>query len=144
MGFAQDITRFIEKTQLRADQVLRKTGLDAWASIMRRSPVDTGRFRANWRIALNRQVEASSPLLGELQAEGGAAMSPEERARAESTLAVARFGDSIHITNNLAYAGPLEDGHSQQAPSGMVAVTLIELQANFARANAALGIDPGE
>jgi hypothetical protein len=35
-------------------------------------------------------------------------------------------GHTIYIVNNLPYANALENGHSKQAPSGMVKVTLQE------------------
>jgi len=34
--------------------------------------------------------------------------------------------ESIFIVNNLVYIIPLEHGHSQQAPAGMVGVTIAE------------------
>ena len=44
----------------------------------------------------------------------------------ESELAGAAIGDAIYITNNLPYAQVLENGHSQQAPTGMLAITVAE------------------
>jgi len=35
----------------------------------------------------------------------------------------------IYLTNNLPYAQRLEEGYSQQAPAGMVALTIQEFQA---------------
>ena len=37
----------------------------------------------------------------------------------------------IFITNNLPYINALENGHSDQAPSGMLAVTLNEVEAGI-------------
>lgn len=36
------------------------------------------------------------------------------------------LGQRLFITNNLPYAKPIEDGHSKQAPQGMVKVTVSE------------------
>ena len=41
--------------------------------------------------------------------------------------------DVIWIQNNAPYGPALEDGHSGQAPSGMVAVTFAELEVMFAK-----------
>jgi len=38
---------------------------------------------------------------------------------------------AIYITNNLDYISELEDGSSRQSPSGMVAVTMLELEAGI-------------
>ena len=77
--------------------------------IVERTPVDTGRARANWFVA-------------------------EGAPRIETTTAttpVARpplTGDSvIYITNSLPYIVPLEYGHSGQAPNGMVRIALAEV-----------------
>lgn len=37
----------------------------------------------------------------------------------------------VYLANNVEYAAALEGGHSQQAPQGVVAVTVAELQAFF-------------
>ena len=37
-----------------------------------------------------------------------------------------RLGEKLYITNNLPYAKRIEDGYSQQAPAGMVKVTIAE------------------
>jgi len=36
------------------------------------------------------------------------------------------LGKKTYISNNLPYAIPIEDGHSKQAPTGMVKVTVAE------------------
>jgi hypothetical protein len=39
-----------------------------------------------------------------------------------------KAGDTAYITNSLPYAIPLEFGHSQQAPGGMVRITVARFQ----------------
>ena len=136
MSFAADISSFVERTGLRADQVLRKVGLDGYGGLQRRSPVDTGRFRANWRISIDQTDLTTTE--DDSSGEAGSPPTSDELAVATSTLEKARFGQSIHLSNNLPYAGPLENGHSQQAPNGIVSQTLLELQANLERALAGL------
>jgi hypothetical protein len=47
-------------------------------------------------------------------------------------LEVFRVGQStIYFTNNLPYAQALENGHSNQAPGGMVGLTALMLRAVF-------------
>jgi len=82
---------------------LKQVSFDWFSRIMQRNPVDTGRSRAAWRI--NKAT-----------------------------------GNSYHINNNIKYIRVLEyggirgngskitgDGHSTQAPNGIVRVTLKEL-----------------
>ena len=47
---------------------------------------------------------------------------------AEQTASGSQLGDDIWISNNLPYIEALEEGHSQQAPHGMVALSLAEAE----------------
>jgi hypothetical protein len=46
--------------------------------------------------------------------------------RATAASAGFKAGDTIYLTNNLPYIRRLEEGYSQQAPAGMVALTVQE------------------
>ena len=102
----------------------RSLGLEALKRIVQRSPVDTGRFRANW------QLTTRAPATGEVEgafdgsATGGASVVQQQAA----VVAGVQPGESVYLANNLPYAGALEDGHSSQAPEGMVALTVQELR----------------
>lgn len=80
-----------------------------------------GRFRGNWVVSIgspsNATTEAVDPQGQRVLAEGGAVISN------------AKWGAVIYVMNNLPYAVPLEYGHSQQAPAGMVRVTAAEFSA---------------
>lgn len=67
-----------------------------------------GRARANWLVGVG-----SAPS-GEVD-KGHDAMSA-----GEAVIATATGGSDIHITNNVPYIVPLNDGHSHQAPAGFV------------------------
>lgn len=121
VAFTSDITKFIAKTKLSADVVLRKVGLDCYRGVLGRSPVKTGRFRANNRLAVNApNLQANDETLP-----------TGESAAAVETIGQAKFGDTIYITNNLPYASAIEHGipgikysdgrkaHSPQAPTGV-------------------------
>jgi len=144
VSFVQDITKFVEKTGLRADFVLRKLGFDGYRGVLFRSPVGNpdlwerkppkgsgyvgGRFRGNWRIALNKADLTITPDRS-AAAQTGAEPTSGEEARAFAEIANARFGDSIHITQSLPYAKPIEyDKHSSQAPDGVLNPTFEELK----------------
>lgn len=136
MSFSANISTWIAKTRLSRDTVVRKLALDAFAGILRRSPVDTGRFRSSHRLGIN-QADLS---VSEERSGGVAESSPYpgglELSKARSDLARAKFGDTIHITNNLPYAQPLEDGSSGQTnkePGGIYQATFDEISAKLER-----------
>lgn len=106
--------------------VTKKLALEALLRVIQKSPVLLGRFRGNWQLAIGVRpdgtVEAVDP-------NGSATQSKGLR-----TLGEMRPFEKVFLVNNLPYAGEIENGHSQQAPSGVVAVTVAELSAFFSQA----------
>ncbi|MBA9063895.1 hypothetical protein GGQ91_003296 [Methylobacterium fujisawaense] len=127
--FALNIAAWCEKSADRADLVLRKVALDIGARVVLRSPVDTGRFRANWQYGVGRPNTAT---LVAADKSGQSSI-----ARIAAGVATARLGDVIYISNALPYALRLETGWSKQAPAGMVGLTVTEFQSAIDRAVAA-------
>lgn len=113
-----------------------------WSNIVKRTPVDTGRARANWNVSKG-QVDPSTT----------------ENTQASVTLSkvpVAEESEDYYISNNLSYIKTLEyggypnppkrgsydkkkkrwvkksaNGFSKQAPNGMVGVTMADAQNLF-------------
>lgn len=113
MSFASDIKRFSQKTDKRISQARRKIVLDLFRSVILDTPVDTGRARGNWQTNVG---EAARGTIDRADKEGTAAIQD-----VLSTLSTLTDDEVIHLTNNLPYIIPLEQGSSQQAPHGMVA-----------------------
>jgi len=113
MSFKGDIQKFEKKAMKAATLVIRGTALDLSASIIRRTPVQTGRLRGNW------QTELNSLASGEVTTTPAAAI-----ARNKGVIGKAKIADSIYLVNNLPYAPVVERGSSKQAPAGMVRVTI--------------------
>lgn len=90
----------------------RRIGLKILRALTVVSPVDTGRFKANWVVGIKKRVFATTE---ETDKGGGPTF-----AKGEKRLARKRLGEKIHISNNLPYAGLLNDGHSGQAPANFV------------------------
>jgi hypothetical protein len=135
MSFGEDLSRFANSTDARADAVVRKIVLDVGVSLVMKSPVGDadywimpapegyvgGRFRANWQYGL------SAPDI-----------STDERIDPSGAGSIGNIvsktpikaGGLVHyITNSLPYAGRLEEGWSKrQAPNGMVAITVLEFK----------------
>lgn len=79
-----------------------------------------GRFRGNWQLSIDTPAEG---VLDQIDPAGNVTIAVL-RTQAQSLTA----GQTAYIVNNLPYAVPLEYGHSQQAPGGMVRITLARFQ----------------
>ena len=127
MSFSGDIKRFTEKAEKAALMVFRGAALEVTSAIIRRTPVMTGRLRGNWQTQLNRAPS------GTVTSHASKALS---RSKAETSRA--NLTDSIYMVNNLPYAEVIERGRvgnkgSEQAPQGMVAVTVNDFKRAVAR-----------
>lgn len=118
MGFADDVKKWTLKVEAQIASALHEVAIEMLTRIVMRSPVDTGVFRGNWQVGIN--VKPSG-VLDEPDTSGAATI-----ARGTSVIKKAKAGDTIFITNNLAYGPALEHGWSKQAPNGMVRVTCAE------------------
>jgi len=109
----ENLSKFPEK-------VVRGTLLDMTSKIIKRSPVDTGRFRGNWQASFGspkQNITSTSDRTGaRATAQAGAVINSME------------MGQTFYLANNLPYATRLEFGYSEQAPQGMVRVTVAEFQ----------------
>lgn len=134
MTFALDLKAFADKTKLAADTVVRTVVLDVGVRLVERSPVGDatlwksppppgyvgGRFRANWQYRFGALPVGELP---DIDPSGAASLN-----RIRVGVAAAPAVGVHYIGNALPYAQALEDGHSKQAPGGMVAVTVVEFQ----------------
>lgn len=146
--FTLNVDRFIEKTKADADKVVRLLALQALRSVVMKSPVDTGRFRANWMVGV-----------GDFSARTTEAFDLEGERTITTGLGVisgVKAGQVVYIYNNLPYGPVLEyglypnpplygsldrktkqmvikstNGYSRQAPEGMVRITLRELSSSM-------------
>jgi len=136
MSFALDIQKFAQKCGANADLVVRKTVLDVGRSLVEKTPVGNpdlwqnpdnkpdgyvgGHARANWSHSIGALVNQE---FKEIDATGRASID-----RIISSVPVKAAGEVHYIQNSLPYMQALEDGHSTQAPTGMVAITQTEFQ----------------
>jgi hypothetical protein len=118
MTFALDIEKFSKDVGLEINLVVRKISLDAYTRVTKKTPVDTGRARANWNLSVGyidtkttKSVMQKSPMLSKNTG----------------------LTKAIYITNSLPYINALEHGHSKQAPRGMVGVTMNELKVGMSK-----------
>lgn len=114
--FQQRMASLAAKVQDNADKTVRKVAMAVDQTVVMATPVDTGRARANWIAALDVGVTNT---VETLDPSGGQAI-----AQAAGVIAGYKGKPSgrseIHVTNNLAYIGSLNDGSSRQAPKNFV------------------------
>lgn len=133
--FTLDLSKFVNKAKGNARQVVRKVVLDVGSSIVLKTPVgdpDTwkmpapagyvgGRARGSWQYAKGAPAEGDP---GTIDESGNVAVG-----RIVAGVHTGDAADVHYITSNLSYIRPLEyEGHSKQAPDGMVRKTIAEYQ----------------
>ena len=100
----------------------KKVAFQVLTGVVLKTPVDTGRARGGWQL----DVGAVSGAPERLDKDGSAIFADAAR-----KLGALRFGERVAISNNVTYIIYLENGSSDQAPQGMVAITLDEVRSQF-------------
>lgn len=146
MSFADDIKAFALKCGANADFVVRSVVLDIGKSLVMKTPVGNpdlwqnpekkpkgyagGHARGNWQHSVNERVIEDIDCVDK---SGRASID-----RIQSTIPEKAAGQVHYVQNSVPYIEALEDGHSRQAPNGMVALTAVEFQDYVAAALAGL------
>lgn len=133
--FALSLAAFAEKAPEQARQVVRKVALETLTRVVLRTPVGNpslwkgkppkgyvgGRLRANWTVGIgapNRATGAPPDKTGQAAIQRGA-----------SAIGAADGTRDIYLMNSMPYVREIEyEGHSRQAPAGMVRITVAEWQ----------------
>jgi hypothetical protein len=132
--FALDLQKFADKAKARADEVVGRIVVNMSQRLDQRSPVGDakfwkspppkgyvgGRFRGNWQIGVDFRPAGET---GRIDPSGSAAQSAILAAIPEKA-----SGKVYYLMNNVPYAQAIEEGHSRQAPQGLVGLTVIEFQ----------------
>ena len=107
MSFTLDLTKFATKANADIKLVIQKISMEAFKRIIYRTPVDTGRARANWGCTIGKprtgmQVESTD--------KSGAATT----AAMVATVQGIKGDGSVFLVNNVPYINELEKGSSQK------------------------------
>ena len=136
MSFSVDLGNFSNVLEEKLKRLERSVLIGVGESVVERSPVGDpenwsvreprdgyvgGRFRANWQYGLSVRPLGDLP---DIDATGNVS---KQRINAGAA-AIYNAGNVHYITNNLPYAEALENGWSQQAPNGMVELTVLAWQ----------------
>lgn len=118
----------VSRVNRRIDIQIRKSTIELFGSVIKMTPVDTGRAKGNWQCTVG--TAASS----EIDRDDGSKKDSLSSSKAyeEVVKTVPRSGNVVWLANNLSYIRYLEYGSSQQAPLGMVRVSLERFGSIFA------------
>lgn len=124
---AQEFSVALQKMAVAIDgqisQVIRKGVLDVFKAIVKRSPVDTGAYRASHGIANMMPADQDEMIKGKKGQKISASV-----ALSKGAAWTWKSGDGdIFLFNNLPYAERIENGWSEQAPQGVYRVSLAGL-----------------
>ncbi len=119
--FARRMRQIGVRVEHNVDVMGRRVGLAVHQAVVSGTPVDEGVARSNWipniGIAVTRVRPAFTP-----GSKGSTGAANTAAALSEGQSVIRRFGSEqeLHITNNLPYIVPLNEGSSAQAPAGFV------------------------
>lgn len=125
MGWTNPPTNFAAQVDLALNRIYRGFAITVLNNLILRSPVDTGRYRANHLLSFgspDATVSGQTDRSGSVTLAAGVA--------AIGGIQSGRF-PVIYIQNNLPYAMELELGSSRQAPNGIYALSFQSALADF-------------
>lgn len=110
----------LEQTRLAVIEIAQR----ALLGVVTKTPVDTGQAKSNWFVTIGSvgfEISTQIDRTGQVSISRGNEVIATYLAREDFPI--------ISIHNSLPYINRLENGYSNQAPAGMVAVTIAEIQA---------------
>lgn len=110
--FQRNLAKLAKRIEDNAEATVKRAAVVADQVVVVATPVDTGRARGGWQVAIDRP--ATGPTSDDKDGNDTIA-----RARSIIEGFSIRLHGAIHITNNVSYIQDLENGTSAQAPQGM-------------------------
>lgn len=126
-GFSKRIKAIANDVEKNANTMMRKTVITVASSVALRTPVDTGRARANWQTQIGSAaggVVDGFPA-GSRGSTGAAAAGVATAKAVEVMNGYKQGGVDVYISNNLPYIDPLNKGSSKQAPAGFIEAAIM-------------------
>lgn len=118
--FAKRMTAIAKTFESNAGQLIDKVALTVHSTVVLGTPVDTGRARGSWLVEIGRSAEGQANSPADFGAAPAITKARAKLAGNTGGSSLARPQRDVHITNNLPYITPLNEGHSKQAPIGFV------------------------
>jgi len=125
MSLTTDLQRIAQSNKAKMVKVAQNSLMRIGGAIVAKSPVDSGRFKNNWMSAYGAPDESTTNSFAKTElGEGRGAVV----GRLKAKLDLLDTGQFFYFTNSLPYAERLEYGWSQQAPGGMVRLSVASWQ----------------
>ena len=113
------IDKCISNLEQQLAMVVKKIAFDLFRKVILKTPVLTGRARANWLVSV---AEPRSETVDETDKTGMKTLS-----EVQGVIAGWESDSDIYLSNNLPYIYGLERGRSKKAPRGMVKISIAEV-----------------
>lgn len=102
------------------DDVIKKITLDFTANLIESTPVDTGWARANWVPAIGQPYAPVADNLNPTDSDVSATSGIQQQGLSVVATGYTLDQGRVFVSNNVPYITRLNDGHSQQTPSGFI------------------------
>lgn len=120
MSLESNIVRFRLKAMEATEEVIKQSLFDLFSSIILQTPVDKGFLRNSWNVSF----EGFSTEIPTRPAPVGTATINRVKLLLNTTYT--KDTQAVYFSSNLPYVNRIEfDGHSAQAPNGMVRINTI-------------------
>jgi hypothetical protein len=121
----EDLPAIARKLNETVETVQRHAAFNIFGRIVESNPVDTGYSRSNWNVSLDTpNLTVSPPPTKETGRNAYAAPNFPENLTTDGTR-------PIYISNGVDYVQYLEEGSSQQAPSGFIRIAFERVEAEM-------------
>ena len=121
MAWKNKPTNFALEIEKIGDEHLRKVSAEMLQGVIMASPVMDSPFRSNHRVTIDTPTSETVEGTGNRSPKGSLdQLTFNDGAR---EILKAKLGSCVYIQNNISYALALENGHSDQAPKGVYALT---------------------
>ena len=121
MAWKNKPTNFALEIEKIGDEHLRKVSAEMLQGVIMASPVMDSPFRSNHRVTIDTPTSETVEGTGNRSPKGSLDQLTFNDGAKE--ILKAKLGSCVYIQNNISYALALENGHSDQAPKGVYALT---------------------
>lgn len=111
-SFSRAVRRYAADTPIVGNEIKKAVAKEFLTAVVPATPVKTGQARSNWNAGISRPDFSTRPTEGR---SGDRALQ-----RGSRTIAAAKPGQAVHISNGLPYIQRLNEGWSSQAPAGYI------------------------
>lgn len=129
--FEASVSKWVDQVEDGLDQIIKTMLKNVYRDLVLGSPVDTGRFRANWQVTAN---YIPMHALNEYDKSGGETIRAGNRDIESMRFMRGGAITKVYFSNMLIYANALEYGHSKQAPAGVLGIVAVRLRSYMSNA----------